>query len=160
MSAYIKFDGVDGECQEKDHKGWTEISSFNFGATKPTVGGATDSARRHGDVHLHDFTISQRFDKASVKIMEAGNHGKVYKDVKIDVTMSYGDATKGRTKYLEYKLEHVLIVNYQFSAGHDGVPEVHYALNFEKIEITYHESDEKGGSKGKHGLKFDLMQHK
>lgn len=27
-AAYIKLDGVEGECQDKDHKGWSDLASF------------------------------------------------------------------------------------------------------------------------------------
>jgi len=28
FAAYIKFDGVDGESKDKDHKGWSDLMSF------------------------------------------------------------------------------------------------------------------------------------
>ena len=51
MAAYIKFDGVDGEAQDKDHKGWSDIMSFSQGLHQPG-GGSTGATRRRGDVIL------------------------------------------------------------------------------------------------------------
>ena len=38
MAAYIKFAGIDGECKDKDHKGWTDLGSFAQGVFKPGGG--------------------------------------------------------------------------------------------------------------------------
>jgi len=34
MALFIKFEGVDGECQDKDHKGWVDVLSFSWGLHK------------------------------------------------------------------------------------------------------------------------------
>jgi len=37
-AAYIKFDGIDGESQDKDHKEWIDILSFSQGMHQPGGG--------------------------------------------------------------------------------------------------------------------------
>ena len=34
-SAYVKFEGIDGESQNEDHEGWSEIVSFSQGIHQP-----------------------------------------------------------------------------------------------------------------------------
>jgi type VI secretion system secreted protein Hcp len=80
MAAYIKFAGVDGEAQDKDHKGWSDILSFNQGVHQPG-GGATGPTRRRGDVVLDDVTVVKELDKASPKLAESVCKGKVYPKV-------------------------------------------------------------------------------
>jgi len=87
MAAYIKFDGVDGEAQDKDHKNWSDIVSFNQAIHKP-MGGATGPTRRRGDVVLEDVVLVKELDKASPKLAESVCKGKVCPKVEIHVTAS------------------------------------------------------------------------
>lgn len=147
MAAYIKFDGVDGECKDKDHKGWSDLASFGQAVHQPG-GSATGATRRRGDVIMEDISCSKELDKASPKIAEAVCKGKVYPKVEIDVTASYTDA--GRVTYYRYELTNVLVTSYNISgAGQsESVPMEDFSLNFEEIKVTYTENDSKGKKKG------------
>lgn len=147
MSAYMKFDGVDGECKDKDHKGWIDILSFSQGIHQPG-GGATGVARRRGDVILDDISISKVMDKSSPKLAESVCKGKVFPKVEIELTASYTDA--GRVTYYKYELKNVLVTSYHVSgAGQsDEVPSENFSLNFEEIKVTYTENDSAGKKKG------------
>ena len=96
MAAYIKFDGIEGEAKDKDHKGWTDLESFSQGVSQPG-GGATGATRRRGDVIMDDIMCTKELDKSSPKIAEAVCNGKVFPKVEIDLTASYTDA--GRVTY-------------------------------------------------------------
>jgi type VI secretion system secreted protein Hcp len=147
MAAFIKFDGVDGEVQDKDHKGWSDILSFSQGLHQPG-GGATGQTRRRGDVVLTDIQITKELDKASPKLAEAVCNGKVFPKVEIHLTASYTDA--GRVTYYGYELKNVLITSYHVggSGQSDDVPVEDVALNFEEIKVTYTENDAAGKKKG------------
>ena len=62
MAAYIKFEGIEGEAQDKDHKGWSDIAQFGQAIHKP--GSGTGPTRRRGDVVLEDILVSKELDKA------------------------------------------------------------------------------------------------
>ncbi len=147
MAAYIKFDGVDGEAQDKDHKGWSDIASFGQGLNQPG-GAATGATRRRGDVVMDDISISKELDKASPKIAEAICKGKVFPKVEIQLTASYTDA--GRVTYYAYELKNVLITSYNIggSGQSEDVPMEDFSLNFEEIKVTYTEADSQGKKKG------------
>ncbi|MBC2713118.1 MAG: type VI secretion system tube protein Hcp [Desulfosarcina sp.] len=147
MAAYIKFDGVDGEAQDKDHKAWSDLASFSQGLHQPG-GGATGAARRRGDVILDDLTCAKGLDKASPKIAEAICKGKVFPKVEIDLTASFTDA--GRVTYYRYELTNVAVTSYNIggSGQSEEVPMEDFSLNFEEIKVTYTENDSKGKSKG------------
>ncbi|MCO8121106.1 type VI secretion system tube protein Hcp [Stieleria sp. TO1_6] len=147
MAAYIKFDGVDGECKDKDHKGWSDLASFGQAIHQPG-GGATGATRRRGDVILDDIACSKELDKSSPKIAESVCKGKVYPKVEIDVTASYTDA--GRVTYYRYELTNVLVSSYNIggSGQSESVPMEDFSLNFEEIKVTYTENDSKGKKKG------------
>ena len=146
-AAYIKFDGVDGEAQDKDHKGWSDLATFSQGITQPG-GGGTGPTRRRGDVVLDDIVVVKELDKASPKLAEAICKGKVFPKVEIHVTASYTDA--GRVTYYSYELKNVQITSYAISGSgqSEDVPTEQMSLNFEEIKVTYTETDSKGNSKG------------
>jgi len=147
MAAYIKFDGVDGEAQDKDHKGWSDVASFGQGLHQPG-GSATGATRRRGDVIMDDIAVSKELDKASPKIAEAVCKGKVFPKVEIHLTASYTDS--GRVTYYAYELKNVLVTSYNIggSGQSEDVPMEDFSLNFEEIKVTYTEADSKGKKKG------------
>ncbi|MDX2451176.1 type VI secretion system tube protein Hcp [Desulfosarcina sp.] len=147
MAAYIKFDGIDGETKDKDHKSWSDIESFSQGVSKPG-GGATGATRRRGDTILDDIGITKELDKSSPKIAEAVCKGKVFPKVEIHLTASYTDA--GRVTYYAYELTNAQVLSYNISGSgqSEAVPTEDLSLNFEEIKVTYTEADSKGESKG------------
>ena len=147
MAAFIKFDGVDGEAQDKDHKNWSDVASFSQGLMQPGSA-STGPTRRRGDVVVEDIQVSKELDKASPKIAEAVCKGKVFPKVEIHLTASYTDA--GRVTYYAYELKNTLVTSYNISGSgqSEDVPMENFSLNFEEIKVTYTEADSKGKSKG------------
>ena len=146
MAGYIKFADVDGETLDKDHGGWSDLTSFAQAIHKP--GSGTGATRRRGDVVLDDITVVKELDKASPKIAEAVCKGKVFPKVEIHMTASYTDA--GRVTYYAYELTNVQVTSYSVSgsAQAEDVPMEDMSMNFEEIKVTYTEADSKGKSKG------------
>ncbi|NNM02345.1 MAG: type VI secretion system tube protein Hcp [Nitrosopumilus sp.] len=146
-TAYIKFDGVDGEATDKDHQAWSDLLSFDQGLHQPG-GSQTGSTRTRGDVILDDVVVVKELDKASPKIAESVALGKVYPKVEIELTKTYGDA--GRLTYYAYELTNVLVTSYNISGSgqSEDVPSENFSLNFEEIKVTYTERDSDGKSKG------------
>jgi len=144
---FIKFDGVDGESQDEDHKSWSDIISFEQAIHKPG-GGATGPTRRRGDVILEDVVVTKELDKASPKIAEAVCKGKVFPKVDIHITAYFTDA--GRITYYAYELKNVQVTSYMISNENNptGYPEEVFTLDFEEIKVTYTEVDETGKKKG------------
>lgn len=147
MAAYIKFDGVDGEAQDKDHKNWSDLLSFSQAVTQPG-GGSTGPTRRRADVIMDDLQCVKELDKSSPKIAESVCKGKIYPKVEIHMTASTTDA--GRVTYYAYELKNVMVTSYNI--GGDGqsetVPTETFSLNFEEIRATYTETDRAGKTKG------------
>lgn len=146
MAAYIKFAGVDGEAQDKDHKGWSDVISFSQPITKP--GSGTGATRRRGDVVLEDISVTKELDKASPKLAESMCKGKVFDKVEIHLTASYTDA--GRVTYYAYELKNCQVVSYDISGSgqSEDVPTETMSINFEEIKVTYTECDSAGKKKG------------
>ena len=58
MALFIKFDGVDGEANDKDHKQWSDLLSMSWGLHK-AGGGATGQTRRRGVATVEDVVMHQ-----------------------------------------------------------------------------------------------------
>jgi type VI secretion system secreted protein Hcp len=146
MALFIKFDGVDGEAQDKDHKGWVDVLSFSWGIHR-AGGGATGQTRRRGVATVEDVVVSKEYDKSSPKLAEAVCTGKVFPKVEIHDTTTYAE---NRATYLKYELKNVLVTSHSVSgsSGGDAVPTETMSLNFEEVKQTYVEYDAKGNKKG------------
>ena len=146
MALFIKFDGVDGECNDKDHKGWSDLLSMSWGLHKAGAG-ATGQTRRRGVATIEDVVCTKEFDKSSVKIAESVCSGKVFPKVEIHDTATYAE---NRATFLKYDLKNVLVTSQAVSAAGagDAVPTESFSLNFEEVKQTYTEYDAKGSKKG------------
>jgi type VI secretion system secreted protein Hcp len=147
MALFIKFDGVDGESKDKDHKSWSDLLSFSWGLHKAGAG-QTGQTRRRGVATVEDVVCTKEYDKSSPKLAEAIVMGKVFPKVEIHNTATYGDGA--RSTYLKYELKNVMVSSHNVSgAGHgDAVPTESLSLNFEEVKQTYVEYDAKGSKKG------------
>lgn len=146
MALFIKFDGIDGECNDKDHKNWSDLLSLSWGLHKAGAG-ATGQTRRRGVVTVEDVVVTKEVDKSSPKLAEAVCSGKVFPKVELHDTASYGET---RATFLKYELKNVLVSSHNLSAagGGDAVPTETVSLNFEEVKQTYTEYDAKGAKKG------------
>jgi len=117
-AGFIKFDGVDGESTDKDHKGWSNLLSFS------QVSVANDSTNRSSETS--EIEVGKEVDKSSPKIVESIVKGKVFPKVEIQFTEDDG-------AYYSYELTNVLISNYSFSADSDSKPIEEIHLYYEKI---------------------------
>jgi len=147
MALFIKFDGVDGEANDKDHKAWSNLLSFSWGLHKAGAG-ATGTTRRRGVVTVEDVVVSKEYDKSSPKLAESVCLGKIFPKVEIHDTTTYGDGN--RAVFLKYELKNVMVSSHNVSAagGGDAVPHENLSLNFEEVKQTYVEYDAKGAKKG------------
>ena len=170
-SAYVKFEGIDGESQNQGHEGWSEIVSFSQGIHRPDSG-ATGPIRRTGDVVLEDIVLVKQVDKASPKLAEAICNGVVFPKVEIHLTgPSEGSALSGT--FYAYELKNVMITSYEVSGSNPlayalvapapdvtmpsagpfivqavDAPMERMSLSFEEIKVTYTEADSSGKAKG------------
>jgi type VI secretion system secreted protein Hcp len=179
-SAYIKFDGIDGEAQEAGHESWSQIVSFNQAIHQP--GGGTDITRRRGEVVLDDIVVLKQIDKASPKLAEAITKGNVFPTVEIHFTGPSEGSTCVGTFYA-YELKNVLITSYSVSGSNPlafsliipapditmpssgpfivqavDAPMEEIALNFEEIKVTYTECDASGSKQGNVEYSFKVEE--
>ena len=111
-------------------------------ATDSSAGGGTTER-----VNIEDFAIVKHLDKASTKLYEFCCKGTHVKDVTLELCRAGGD----KLKYLEVKMENVVISKAQSSGkseGTDGFPTERAAFNFAKVKWTYTQQKRADGTGG------------
>ncbi|MFC2024259.1 Hcp family type VI secretion system effector [Chloroflexota bacterium] len=170
-SAYVKFEGIDGESITVGHEDWSEIVSFSQAISIPTDG-AIGSSRQRGDVVLEDIIIVKQIDKSSPKLAEKMVMGEIITKVEIHLTGPSDGSTCEGTFYT-YELKNVMITNYEVSGSNPlayslitpapditmpssgpfivqavDAPVEEISLSFEEIKVTYTECDSEGNAMG------------
>jgi len=144
-AVFIKFEGVDGESQDAEHRSWSDLVAFSHSISRPSA--ESGSTRTSGAV-FHDFAISKELDKSSIKLQESASTGKVFPKVEIHLTANTGE---GRVTYYTYELTNVMVTSYSISGSgsSEEVPMEQVSLNFGAIKVTYTETGKDGSEKGK-----------
>lgn len=157
FDCFMKIKDIDGESTDEKHKKWIEVHSFSFGATQfvgasPSTAGGRSSER----VDISAVTVVKDLDKASPKIFAKCCNGEHIKEVIIELCRSSGK----KQKYMEYKLEDVLVESYSPSGG-GGVPTEAISLNPGKITLTYTATNaETGKAEGNVTANWDVTNNK
>ena len=179
-SAYVKFDGIEGETKDNDHKGWSDLASFS--QSMVSSGGGTGAGRRSGDVAMEDIVLTIEYDKASPSLALAALKGDVFPNVEIHLTgPSLSSQCQGT--YLIYELQNAQVVSHSTngssiepvtfpgltSPGSGSVliqtfaplvdaPLVQMSLRFEVIKVTYTECDDDGDVKSTVGYSWNVEE--
>jgi type VI secretion system secreted protein Hcp len=130
---FLKVDGIDGESTSDRHKNEIEIESFSWGATQ-SGSGATGGGGGAGKVSFSDISFTVKTGKASPKLMLACATGEHIKEVVLTGEVS---GKKGQ-KFLEIKMEDVIISSFQQGGSAGGYPTESVSMNFSKIVFTYY----------------------
>ena len=143
-AAFIKFDGIDGESQDKDHKGWSDLLSYSWGVSQSSqvAGGGS------GKVSVQDFSIVHRIDKSSPMLFLATAAGRVIPTVTLSVTRNVGGQ---EVEYYKIILKDVLISSVSSTSlpatateGDRVIETVSFKV-FPKVEIRYTPIDDVTG---------------
>jgi len=157
FDGFLKVDGAPGESKDHQHEDWIEILAFRHGAVQPvsrTVSSAGGAAAER--VNFSPFRITKYVDKSSPKLWEACFTGRHIKEVVIQLHRSGGD----KQKYLEIKMEQVLITNFDQRSSVSFPIEI---INFVpgRISTTYsQQSREDGTLAGSVSAGWDLIANK
>lgn len=158
FDAFMKIDGIPGESTDDKHKDWIELLKIHHGliqlasTTASNAGGATAERVQH-----KDLVVSHLLDKATPKLMEACCTGKHFKEVIIELCRAGGD----KQKYLEIKLEQVIVSTIDLDGGNSDFPHATLSLNYGKIKWTYtHQKRSDGTGGGNVSGGWDLTTNK
>jgi type VI secretion system secreted protein Hcp len=156
MSAFVKFDGLNGESTDTGHNNWMDVQSVSSAIHRSIPSGAKDHQRFKGETSLGDIQLVRQLDKASPKIQQACATGKVFATVEIELCTTKEGV--GEEPYLNYKLYDVILSSYDFHGDSSGnpLPFEQVSLNYSKVEWTYKTSNKDGSSGGDVLAGYDL----
>ncbi|WP_017348347.1 Hcp family type VI secretion system effector [Pantoea sp. A4] len=138
---FLRIDGITGESQDSNHKGWININSFTWGASQPgsmAVGGGGGA----GKVQYRDLSVQASIDKATPAIMRYISNGKHVSTVEISVCKAGGT----QIEYCRITLEDVLITNVMFNGTTQrDLIGINYQFQAAKVKNQYWEQSSSGG---------------
>jgi len=148
---FLKIDGIDGESQDKTHKGEIHLESWSWGETNKGSQ-ATGGGGGTGKVAMQDFHFVMGVNKATPKLVKACATGEHIKSA----ILTCRKAGKEQQEYLKYTFTDVLISSYQTSGSENPVETC--TFNFSKMQVDYKEQKSDGTLGGAISAWYDLKK--
>ena len=126
--AYLKLEGIAGDCDDARHREWLVLESFN-----QNVCGPQD---REGRTSMSDLAVTRFADRATPFLARATAEGRHFKEALIELCLPEG----AKPKFLEIRLTNVRVTNYGISGSprtDTQTPYENLMLGFDKIEWMY-----------------------
>jgi type VI secretion system secreted protein Hcp len=142
---FLKIDGIEGESQDKTHKGEIPVMSWSFGAAQSGTS-SHGSGAGGGKVNFQDFHFVMTVNKSTPKLLEKCADGTHIKNAVLVCRKAGGT----QQEYLKVTFTDILVSSYQIggSGGSDIIPTDQVSLNFSKIEFEYKEQKPDGSLGG------------
>ena len=132
---YIKYDGLDGESKDKDHKSWSDLLSFDQSSIPQA---AKDQQRTKGETTLGDIVVRKYVDSTTDALFSGFRNQEIFSRVEIDFCEPDITSPEEENCYLHYELEKVLITSYETSASSgDERAQENMTISFKEIEREY-----------------------
>jgi type VI secretion system secreted protein Hcp len=149
---FLKIDGIQGESQDKTHKGDIEIGSFSWGETNTGTARA-GGGMGAGKVAMQDFHFVMGVNKSSPKLLLACANGEHIKSA----ILVCRKAGKEQQEYLKITFTDLLISSFQ-TGGTEIMPTDQISFNYSKIEYEYKEQKADGTLSGAIKAMYDVKQ--
>jgi type VI secretion system secreted protein Hcp len=162
FDGFIKIDGIQGESTDSKHKDWIEVESYSYSVTQPISMTASSSGGAAAErVQFGTIYFTKLADKATPKLFEFACGGKHIKEITIEVCRAGGD----KQKYLEIKMEHVLIHTLTHNGDNAGAdaqfPTETVTFAPGRFRVTYFQQKrEDGQGGGQVAAGWSLMENK
>lgn len=156
VDMFMKIEGTTGESKDSNHKDWSDIRSFAWGATQPgsmSTGGGGGT----GKASFNDLNVVAHVDRSAPAVMQHCSTGKHLSSVQVSVCKAGGT----QVEYSRITLEDVLVTSVQYTGAHDGEGLlVNYAFQAARIKKQYWEQTEQGGKGAESVIAYDVKQNK
>jgi type VI secretion system secreted protein Hcp len=156
IDMFLKVDGVTGESKDSNHTGWTDITSFTWGASQPgnmSVGGGGGA----GKVNFTDLHVNALIDKSTTAILKYCASGKHVTKIELSVCKAGGT----QIEYTRITLEDVLVTAVEYSGSNDGdLVGISYAFQASKVKQQYWEQSSSGGKGAESSAGWNIKENK
>ena len=156
VDMFMKIDGANGESKDGNHKNWTDIVSFSWGATQPGTM-ASGGGLGAGKASFNDLHVVARIDKAAPAVMKHCASGKHLSRIELSVCKAGGQ----QVEYTKITLEDVLVSSVQLSGELNSESVVvNFAFQAAKVKQQYWEQTEQGGKGAESLVAWDIKQNR
>jgi type VI secretion system Hcp family effector len=153
MDAFMKFDGIEGGSESKDHKGAVDVLSWNWGVTTTSTTSGTGGGA--GRPRAHEFRIVHHYDLASPHLASFAATGKHLKDATLNVARP-----GARKDFLTVTMKDLVVTEVLVSGDEEDVAE-EVALQPAWIRFDYAEPGPGGGATGRtSSVTWDIRSNK
>jgi len=156
IDMFMKVDGVTGESKDSNHTGWTDITSFSWGASQPgnmSVGGGGGA----GKVSFEDLSVTALIDKSVTAILKNCASGKHLSKVELSICKAGGT----QVEYVKITLEDVLITTVHYTgADTEDTVGITYGFQASKIKQQYWEQSSSGGKGAEISAGWNIKENK
>ncbi len=159
FDAFVKIDGIDGECSDDKHKQWIEILSYNLGVSQPASAASATGGRSAERADFDDLSIVKVLDISSPILALACCDGRHIKKIEVELCEATGD----KHPYMKYILENAIVSGVRpggASQGGDSKPLEEVSFNYGKIRWEYAGSDSMGKPAKTQKTGWDLEANK
>ncbi|KWZ53063.1 hypothetical protein WK57_29100 [Burkholderia ubonensis] len=144
VAMFMKVDGVTGESADAQHKGWTDIQTFSWGASQPGAM-ASGSGGNAGKASFNDLVVAAYMDKGAPAIIKNCASGKHLPSVEISACKTGGT----QVEFMRVTLQEVLVTSAQVAGVDPGdVADrllMHYGFQAAKVKKQYWQQNDNGG---------------
>ena len=127
--AYLKLEGIAGDCTDPGHRDWMILESFNQNVCGPQ--------ERGGRAGMTDIAVTRLSDRATPFLARATAEGRHFKEAILELCVPDG----AKPKYLEIRLTNVRVTNYGIAGSPQSdtrTPYENLMLGFDKIVWLYY----------------------
>ena len=154
IDTHIKFDGVDGESADRDHKG--EIRVFSWGWSVSQAGLVAGAGSGKGKATPGDLVFTHNYDKASPVLAKKCAQGVHFPTV----ALSARKAGAGQKDFLKVTMKEVLVTSVQVGGQDGGDLLESVTLRYGAIEFAYKAQDAKGAVADEVKFNWDIKSSK
>jgi type VI secretion system secreted protein Hcp len=156
VDMFMRVEGANGESKDSNHKDWTDIQSFGWGATQPGSM-ASGGGGGVGKASFNDLQVTALLDKAAPAVMKNCISGKHLNKVEISVCKAGGS----QIEYTRITLEEVMVTGVVYSADFDSDAVVaRYSFQAAKVKQQYWEQTDKGGKGPETQVGWNIKENK
>jgi type VI secretion system secreted protein Hcp len=156
VDMFMKVEGASGESQDANHKGWTDIDSFSWGATQASTM-ASGGGGGAGKVSFMDLNVVAKIDKCYPAVLKHCATGKHLGKVELSLCKAGGT----QIEYGKIELTDVLVTSVAVSGTSSGeTTVVNYSFQAAKVKSQYWEQTNTGGKGAESQVVFDVKQNK
>lgn len=156
IDMFLRVEGVTGESQDANHKTWTDINSFSWGASQPnnmSVGGGGGT----GKVSFQDLHVNALIDKSTPAILKQCATGKHIPMVELSICKAGG----GQIEYVRIILQDVMVTSVRFTGSHeDDTVGIVYTFQASQVKQQYWEQTMKGGKGAESATGWSIKENR